>query len=68
MPVLALCVPQAVDRMASLRVWRDEKSFESFVTSQQSPQPSEYSSGRLLPAARRQLCSMLWAKGFKFLA
>ncbi|KAI7839207.1 hypothetical protein COHA_007020 [Chlorella ohadii] len=30
---------QAIDRLASLRVWRDEKSFESFVTSQQSPQP-----------------------------
>jgi hypothetical protein len=30
---------QAVERLASLRVWRDEKSFESFVTSQHSPQP-----------------------------
>lgn len=33
---------QAVDRLASLRLWRDEKSFESFVTSQHSPQPCEY--------------------------
>jgi len=32
---------QAVDRIASLRLWREEKSFESFVTSQNSPQPSE---------------------------
>lgn len=39
---LSLFAPQAVDRLASLRVWRDEKSFESFVTSQQSPQPSEF--------------------------
>jgi hypothetical protein len=36
---------QAVERLASLRVWRDEKSFESFVTSQQSPQPSEGGGG-----------------------
>ena len=32
---------RAVERLASLRAWRDEKSFESFVTSQHSPQPSE---------------------------
>lgn len=32
---------RAVDRLASLRLWREEKSFESFVTSQHSPQPSE---------------------------
>ena len=38
---LLLPSPQAIDRLASLRMWRDEKSFESFVTSQQSPQPSE---------------------------
>ncbi|PSC69396.1 U3 small nucleolar RNA-associated 18-like protein [Micractinium conductrix] len=30
---------QAVDRLASLHLWREEKSFESFVTSQHSPQP-----------------------------
>lgn len=30
---------RAVDRLASLRLWREEKSFESFVTSQHSPQP-----------------------------
>lgn len=33
---------RAVDRLASLRLWREEKSFESFVTSQHSPQPSEW--------------------------
>ena len=32
---------QAVERLASLRAWRDERSFESFVTSQASPQPGE---------------------------
>ncbi len=32
---------RAVDRLESLRVWRDERSFESFVTSQNSPQPSK---------------------------
>lgn len=32
---------RAVDRLASLRAWRQERSFESFVTSQHSPQPSE---------------------------
>jgi hypothetical protein len=31
-----------MDRLASLRLWRDEKSFKSFVTSQHSPQPSEF--------------------------
>ena len=32
---------QSVERLASLRAWRDERSFESFVTSQASPQPGE---------------------------
>ncbi|KAI3425118.1 hypothetical protein D9Q98_008890 [Chlorella vulgaris] len=30
---------QAVERLASLRAWREEKSFESFVTSQHSSHP-----------------------------
>ncbi|KAL4419673.1 hypothetical protein ABPG75_006771 [Micractinium tetrahymenae] len=36
---------RAVDRLASLRLWREEKSFESFITSQHSPQPIAAFSG-----------------------
>lgn len=42
---------QAVERLASLRAWREEKSFESFVTSQHSSHPSECSAGSLHTSA-----------------